>query len=433
MANPTRMKQLLEKILAMFPQADPDHELYDDEINGCEAVDFIGHIVPLIKTCLEEPAPVDRSAILLSALETALPLLEASYLDHDSTPNGKAVFEGLEQVREAVASVKTSEYECYDCGQTFMKSSSFDGECPLCGKRNYALLGAPQDPIVVTIGIRQLVEDEALDHDDRAENIQGTYEVLVPGNVSYPVAASIALDEIANTVAIACLEDFEITTYIGGEEVVQSDDDGYTHNDEALGFSKVSDELPIVDASEVTVYLNIMDDSGNVVDNTTSTLTIDQVSDIIDHAAQLVLVARDKDGDWSGLVSRDVPGILSELEEALVTADVISALTPEEVCPARDVSDCSREVGCENCISTPTTKTPDFAEFLVAKGYDASDLDELVYETHSSCGGPTGVSAINNGGIEEQVAYMLGMGVTTRHIANVLGCDVDWEDALNGE
>lgn len=58
---------------------------------------------------LDEPlanaALIARAPLLMRALRTALPLLEASYLDHDGTENGRAIFAGLELVREALSSV----------------------------------------------------------------------------------------------------------------------------------------------------------------------------------------------------------------------------------------------------------------------------------------------------------------------------------------
>ena len=61
------------------------------------------------------------------------------------------------------------------------------------------------------------------------------------------------------------------------------------------------------------ISLNIFSDDGVVVDTTTAELTLDQISDIIDHAAQLILNVR------NGQSGVD----LSELEEALVVAGVI--------------------------------------------------------------------------------------------------------------
>ena len=61
------------------------------------------------------------------------------------------------------------------------------------------------------------------------------------------------------------------------------------------------------------IALNIFSDDGVVVDTTTAELTLDQISDIIDHAAQLILNVRAGKSDVD----------LSELEEALVVAGVI--------------------------------------------------------------------------------------------------------------
>lgn len=68
------------------------------------------------------------------------------------------------------------------------------------------------------------------------------------------------------------------------------------------------------DTDKITIDLNIFDDEGNVVDGTTSEMTREQISDVIDHAAQLIIMRRD------GL---DIEGILDELEEALSSAGVI--------------------------------------------------------------------------------------------------------------
>lgn len=66
----------------------------------------------------------------------------------------------------------------------------------------------------------------------------------------------------------------------------------------------------------VTLDLNICDDEGNVVDGTTAELTVPQISDVVDHAAQLILVNR---------AGGDVDAVVAELEEALVAAAVLDA------------------------------------------------------------------------------------------------------------
>src|SRR3546814_1734808 len=68
---------------------------------------------------------------------------------------------------------------------------------------------------------------------------------------------------------------------------------------------------------KITIDLNVFDDEGNVVDGTTADLSHEQISDIIDHASQMILARRD-DGNTSSL-----DAILDELEEALVSAGVI--------------------------------------------------------------------------------------------------------------
>lgn len=65
----------------------------------------------------------------------------------------------------------------------------------------------------------------------------------------------------------------------------------------------------------ITIRLNHFDNEGNIVDVSTMQLTEDQVSDIIDHAAQLVIERNAGD--------RHMAITFDELEEALVVADVI--------------------------------------------------------------------------------------------------------------
>lgn len=49
--------EILNIIRNQFPQADPNHEEYDSEINGGDAVDFISEIIPQIIEVLDRPAP----------------------------------------------------------------------------------------------------------------------------------------------------------------------------------------------------------------------------------------------------------------------------------------------------------------------------------------------------------------------------------------
>jgi len=70
----------------------------------------------------------------------------------------------------------------------------------------------------------------------------------------------------------------------------------------------------------ITVDLNIFDDERNVVDGTTAEMTLGQISDVIDHAAQLVVVRRS-----ARRSSGDTDGILAELEEAVLAAGVVES------------------------------------------------------------------------------------------------------------
>jgi hypothetical protein len=66
---------------------------------------------------------------------------------------------------------------------------------------------------------------------------------------------------------------------------------------------------------KVTLDLNVTNGDGVVVDAATAELTRAQLSDIVDHASQLVLLARD---------GKDTADVLAELDEALCVADVIA-------------------------------------------------------------------------------------------------------------
>ena len=45
-------KELLLEIIEAFPQADPASEFYNEEINGCEAVNFLSRFIPEVRECL---------------------------------------------------------------------------------------------------------------------------------------------------------------------------------------------------------------------------------------------------------------------------------------------------------------------------------------------------------------------------------------------
>lgn len=69
-------------------------------------------------------------------------------------------------------------------------------------------------------------------------------------------------------------------------------------------------------ADTVTLDLNIFDNDGNVVDGTTATMSVARLSDIVDHASQLILIRRG---------AQPLDNVLDDLDEALSVADVIDA------------------------------------------------------------------------------------------------------------
>jgi len=47
-------KRLLLQILEAFPQADPESEFYNEEINGCEAVNFLSGFIPEVREYIDD-------------------------------------------------------------------------------------------------------------------------------------------------------------------------------------------------------------------------------------------------------------------------------------------------------------------------------------------------------------------------------------------
>lgn len=79
--------------------------LLDDEgFTVCEVVTIENCGVPAV-TAADLVRRVNAAEELLDVLKSVLPLLEASYLDHEGTDTGSeaVIFEGVELVREAIA------------------------------------------------------------------------------------------------------------------------------------------------------------------------------------------------------------------------------------------------------------------------------------------------------------------------------------------
>lgn len=77
-----------------------------------------------------------------------------------------------------------------------------------------------------------------------------------------------------------------------------------------------------MDTQTINVTLNTFDAEGNQVDTDNMNLAHHQVSDIVDQAAQLVVVMRDMAAKKSGIEAFDQ--VFAELEESLQSAGVVN-------------------------------------------------------------------------------------------------------------
>jgi len=85
-----------------------------------------------------------------------------------------------------------------------------------------------------------------------------------------------------------------------------------------IGSESAKQEEP-AEPPSLHLTLNVRADDGSVVDAATLNISHQGVTDIVDHAAQLILERRRTDVDWADVAE----GVLDELEEALVVYDVI--------------------------------------------------------------------------------------------------------------
>ncbi len=69
--------------------------------------------------------------------------------------------------------------------------------------------------------------------------------------------------------------------------------------------------------TRVILPLDVLDDEGNTVDTTSTTLTLEQVAGIVDHASEIILVRRERGDEAAFGVAAD------RLEEALVGSGVL--------------------------------------------------------------------------------------------------------------
>jgi|GEM_PF-2698542 len=72
----TPERKMLAEILEQFPQADPASEFLGDEINGCEAVEFLAELIPDIRRLLDKDPPPPYDPRTYTALQACWSFIE---------------------------------------------------------------------------------------------------------------------------------------------------------------------------------------------------------------------------------------------------------------------------------------------------------------------------------------------------------------------
>ena len=88
-------RELLLHLIETFPQADPASEFFNEEINGCEAVNFLSEFIPEVRKHLDDDK--HRESETLCVLKACWDFIE-NVTDDDPERNGK-FFALREQVR----------------------------------------------------------------------------------------------------------------------------------------------------------------------------------------------------------------------------------------------------------------------------------------------------------------------------------------------
>ena len=79
-------QRLLQVIIEAFPQADPASEFYNEEISGCEAVNFLSGFVPEVRKYLDNAQNLENEP--LETLKACWDFIE-SVTDEDPERNDK--------------------------------------------------------------------------------------------------------------------------------------------------------------------------------------------------------------------------------------------------------------------------------------------------------------------------------------------------------
>lgn len=91
------------------------------------------------------------------------------------------------------------------------------------------------------------------------------------------------------------------------------------HQQLLKAFPGASPDIDPADALKIELPLNVFDAEGVVCDTTTAHMTLEQCADIVDHAAQAILLRRD---------AKETQSVLDNLDEALTTAGVLAEEDP---------------------------------------------------------------------------------------------------------
>lgn len=96
--------QLLYEIIEAFPQANPASEFYNEEIDGCEAVNFLSGFIPEVRKCLDNLRQLEDEP--LETLKACWDFIE-NVTDDDPGRSGR-FFELRERVRNCFAHAGTN-------------------------------------------------------------------------------------------------------------------------------------------------------------------------------------------------------------------------------------------------------------------------------------------------------------------------------------
>jgi len=175
------------------------------------------------------------------------------------------------------------------------------------------------------VGIAELCEmlnfgDLELTHKDERTTDKGPFTVAQGDeatrlNIEAQGLGTVQLNRTGEGLVIDVTGQNEDNPIIGSLALLESD---FSADIDSSGSQQ--DLIPRPGAM-VPVALNTFDAQGNQVDTQSMDIPVHQVSDIIDHASQLVVVMRDMGAGNSGIESFDQ--VYSQLEEAIVTADIV--------------------------------------------------------------------------------------------------------------